>query len=134
MFNVILDFDFNLQCPNDMDEEWKLYSFNPRHVTYKNPEEIGLEINTNELIVKDGDLKEKLKNGLAHFLSYCEHKKCIWFRKDSTPDNVQNIVWSVKNAGLLVWEHPVDNIGVKTFRDRAKDADCFLNLYTKWSN
>ena len=85
--------------------------------------------------VRDRKLRDKLKNGLAHFLSYFEHGDCLWFRKDGTTPGGVEFQWDgVRLAGLLVWEHRATAMGAKTFEERAKDADGFLKEYTDWAN
>jgi hypothetical protein len=56
-------------------------------------------------------LRSKLRTGLAFFASYYQHGRCVWFLPGEGP----NCPWdSVRVAGLLVWEQPVENLGPKT--------------------
>lgn len=135
---VHLDYDPDCDCPADSDCAWKLYSFNPRHSSYKHPQDLEL----GRQAVKDGPpqvlnpgLRKKLQVGLAHFLSYYEHGDCLWFRKDGLVPFGADCPWDCAGlAGLLVWEHPAKEMGAKSFQDRAKDADGFLKSYTAWAN
>lgn len=126
MLTVYIEHDSDIECPADWDENWTLYSFCSRHMHFKHP---------NEFDLSSRKLKTKLKNGLAHKLSYFEHGNCLWFRKDGdVPPGVEFQWDGVEFAGLLIWEHPPSSIGGKTFEERAKDADTFLKLYTSWAN
>jgi hypothetical protein len=133
---VHLEHDSDLECPADMDCQWKLYSFCTRHVSFKHPDELGIVCNRNEVVrVRDRKLATKLRNGLAHVLSYFEHGQSCWFRKDGEITPGIEFQWDgVRVAGLLVWEHDKSEIGGKTFEERAKDADGFLKEYTSWAN
>lgn len=136
MLTVHLEHDPDLECPADMDCQWTLYSFCQRHNSFKHPDELNIICNRNELVrVLDRKLKTKLKNGLAHVLSYFEHGQSWWGRKDeSIPAGVEFQWDGVRVAGLLVWEHNWREIGGKTFDDRATDADLFLKRYNGWAN
>jgi len=133
---VHIEHDSDLECPADQDCQWKLYSFCSRHVSFKHPDELGIVCNRNEVVrVRDRKLATKIKNGLAHVLSYFEHGNSVWFRKDGEVTPGIEFQWDgVRVAGLLVWEHPANEIGGKTHEERAKDADGFLKEYTSWAN
>ena len=135
---VILDFDPDLQCPADCDCQWTIYSFSRKHYNFKEPEELGLgsrlESDGLPKILNPG-LRRRLETGLAHFLSYYEHSGSIWFRKEGNIPGGVEFQWDgTRVAGLLVWEHDPKDMGHKTFEDRAKDADSFLECYTRWAN
>jgi len=104
------------------DGEWTLYSFNSRHISYKNPD---------KFLPPSLGLRRKLDVGTAFLLSYYEHSGCVWSLQGDGPQ----CRWdSVQCAGILLWEHPVSNMGAKTYEDRAKDAASFLETYTCWCN
>lgn len=126
----------NLENPAEQDEQWTIHSFSSRHVNFKHPDELGIgpPDEYGEPIVEDEELKAKLESGLAFFLSYYEHGNSIWFRKGDHRPGVEYRWDGVRIAGLLVWEHPEDHIGAKTYEERAKDADGFLKAYTSWAN
>lgn len=124
------------ECDNPAhDDGWKPYSFNTRHESYKDPEDLGLslEMEDGRPKVLNKKLKKKLEAGLAFFLSYYEHGDCLWFLPGSySPPDMQ---WDGnRNAGLLVWEHAASALGAKTYEDRVKDASGFLRTYTDWCN
>lgn len=134
---VTIDYDGDLPDPSEDDGMWKLYSFCTRHSSFKEPEELGLgrglDPKTNCPKVNNPGLRQKLKVGLAFWLSYFEHGASMFFRKGTqSPPDMQ---WDGnKNAGLLVWEHEPSDMGAKTYEDRAKDADAFLRIHNDWAN
>lgn len=133
MVTVKIDFDQDVESPLDADGQWTLYSFSTKHRNFKHPEELGLGERGSDDIPKilNPGLRRKLEVGLAFFVSYYEHGSCVWSLRGSGP----NCRWdSVDCAGLLVWEHKPNELGAKTFEDRAKDAATFLDVYTSWCN
>mgnify|MGYP001579667606 FL=1 len=107
------------------DGQWSIYSFNSRHASYADPEKF----------FPDGKpaigLRRKLAVGTAFLLDYFEHGNCVWSIAGTGPQ----CQWdNSRNAGLLVWEHPVKEMGAKTRADREKDAAAFLETYTCWCN
>lgn len=117
--------DEDAESPMEFDGSWTLYSFNRRHVNYKNPAAFFGDFGE-----PNDELKEKLNVGLAFILSYYEHGSCIWSRQGMG----QQCQWdTVGVAGVLVWEHKPDDLA-KTIEERAKDADIFLATYTAWCN
>lgn len=116
--------DSDIESPHEWDSQWRLYSFNTDHVDYRNPNEFDSE-----------EIAEKMKVGLAFWLSYYEHGNCLWMRADGPMPAGVEFDWDgVRQAGLVVWEHSADDIGGKTVEDRAKDADCFLGVYNDCAN
>ncbi len=111
--------------PSEFDGAWKLYSFNRRHRSYKDP----------QAFFPDGKpsigLRRKLDVGTAFVLDYFEHGNCVWSISGGGPE----CAWDTSHgAGLLVWEHPVKDMGAKTRDGREKDARLFLETYTCWCN
>lgn len=132
--------DVDLECPNDNgDGQWRLYSFGTRHSNYKDPEELGISpergADGTPKVTNPG-LRTKLRVGLAFWLGYFEHGNCLWFRRNKRPAGTEgDFRWDgVDLAGILVWEHPPDEMGARTYEDRGKDADAFLTEYTAWAN
>ena len=125
MKTVTLMNDDSPENPADFRGAWKLYSFSRKFASFEDPENF----------FPDGKpsigLRRKLDTGLAFVLSYFEHGNCVWSRKGTGPqcqwDNVQV-------AGILIWEHKPKDMGAKSYDDRAKDADGFLEMYTCWCN
>lgn len=131
---VYVDPDDDPENPAQQDSNWRHYSFSSRHYNYKHPERLGLSLERDEdglPVVEDEELKQKLGEGLAFFLSYYEHGACAWSLLDQGPKCQFD---STRIAGLLVWENDPEDLGAKTYEDRAKDAAGFLETYTKWCN
>jgi hypothetical protein len=130
---VHLAFDCDGENPSEWDG-WRLSSFGRRHRNFRDPKSLGLslELDGNGWPkVKIPGLRAKLRAGLAFFVSYYQHSQCVWFLPGEGPD----CPWdSVRCAGLLVWEQPVENLGPKTYADRQQDARNFLKTYTAWCN
>jgi len=122
---VTLMYDHGAESPADFDGTWTLHSFNRRHKSYAGPDQF----------FPDGKptigLRRKLDVGLAFVLSYFEHGPCRWSRHGTGPQ----CQWdNVDVAGVLIWEHAPKDMGAKSYADRAKDADQFLDTYTAWAN
>lgn len=128
---VNLHYDGCLECPSEWDG-WKLYSFSRRHNSFRDPESFDLgELKDGLPVVRNPGLRTKLRVGLAFWLSYYEHGNCVWGLLNQVP----SCPWdTVPIAGLLVWESKPEDIGAKSYEDRAKDAADFLKTYTAWSN
>ncbi len=132
---VQTDQDMENPCEND---GWKLYSFNARHASYKNPEALGLSGTLGEdglpsVSNKNRGLRNKIQHGLAYFLSYYEHSRCIWFLNGESPPFVEFQWDGVRLAGLLVWEGEYKEIP-KAPEERRRDAEAFLKTYTSYCN
>jgi hypothetical protein len=122
--------------PSENDGAWKLYSFCQRHRHFKHPDELRVLASREHLEPMRGnkELKRKLKNGLAHVLSYYEHGNSLWMLKDEPVPGVEFRWDGVRVGGLLVWEHPDEDMGPTTKEDRAADARQFLKCYNAWAN
>jgi len=132
---VRLMHDDSPECPADFDGQWKVYSFSNRHKSYRNPDDFFTVKHDKHgdrvIIPRSPGLRRKLDVGLAFVLSYYEHGLCSWSRAGHGPQ----CRWdNTPFAGLLVWEHKAKDMGAKTYEDRAKDADAFLEMYTNWCN
>lgn len=129
----------------DMDGCWRIWSFSDRHINYKSPIELGF-FNTGELLSEEDlsdntitaeertELIRKLEVGLAFKLGYYEHGRCSWFLQGRGGPGTDCRWDGTAFAGLLVWEEDEENIGAKTYEDRAKDATGFIEQYTAWCN
>ena len=119
---VHLGHDHDVESPADYDG-WAPYSFSTNHINFKDH---------NELDPSEGtELRAKLDSGLAFFLSYYEHGRCLWSLRGEGPQ----CRWdSVNVAGILVWEDDEDNMGAKTPEDRRKDAQRFLDTWNAYVN
>jgi hypothetical protein len=133
--SIDIDYDQDLENPCDMDSQWKVYSFSTSHASFKEPSELGLQGRdaSGKHHISNPGLRQKLKVGLAFFLSYYEHGLCSWSVQGtrSYPD----MQWDgVSTAGIMIWEHPPSHIGGKTYEERQKDAEGFMEMYTAWCN
>lgn len=118
---------------------WRLHSFNTRHRRYTNPEVLGLSrhldpIDREPKVLNPG-LRRKFDKGLAFFVSYYEHGRCLWFRKGSPAIRVlPHGGWdTTRLAGVLVWEGSARK-APKTGDARFHSADEFLEDYTIYCN
>src|ERR1700722_6030503 len=122
--------DPDIENPAKFDSNWKLYSFNSRHASYKDPDHFFPNGRPDENPVPIG-LRRKLAVGTAFILSYSEHGDCNW----GVEGTIALPQWdSCRIAGLLVWEHPIKDLGPKTYAERQKDAENFCEVYTAWCN
>lgn len=129
MLTVNIEFDSDLENPADFDCNWTPYSFCRRHVNFKDPEEF-----MHNGTVNIG-LRRKLKVGLAFWLSYYEHGQCAWMRANGPITPGVEFQWDgVRQAGVLIWENKPNEIGGKTYEERARDADTFIKVYNCWCN
>ena len=123
-FVVEVDYDQDAENPND-EGDWKLVSFNPRHVNHEPHEK-----HFDGLRPRPG-LARKLKAGTAFLLDYFEHGMCRWSLHGEGP----RCRWdTATQAGLLLWTQPARNLGPKTYEERAEDARSYLERYTAWCN
>ena len=121
MLKITIGYDQDCESPSEYDG-WTPHSFSPRHINFKHPDDLP-------------DLTEKLEKGLAFVLSYYEHGRCLWFRGGtSTPPGVEFQWDGTRTAGVLIWDEDEVNLGGRTYEERAKDADAFLETYTAWAN
>jgi hypothetical protein len=131
VWTLKLEYDSDLSKPDeDYDGQWTLYSFSPRHTSFKHPNEF-----FNEKGPISPGLRQKLKSGLAWVLSYFEHGDSMWMLADGPHPAGVEFQWDgTRFAGLLVWEHKASDMGAKTVEDRKKDAQSFLEIYNDWAN
>lgn len=127
-YTIEINYDSDMGCPcEENDGEWQIYSFCKDHVRFKDPSELF----DDETGKPKDDIAEKLKTGLAFFLSYYEHGNCLWSLAGTGP----KCEWdSVQFAGIAIWEEPEENIGAKTYEERKKDCENALEQYTDWCN
>jgi hypothetical protein len=121
-----IEHDQDVDSPCNDDCQWKLVSFNRRHLSHGDPSQFFDEHDN----LKIG-IRRKLDVGLAFWLDYYEHGLCRWSLSGSGPQ----CQWDTSShAGILLWEHDPSEIGAKSYQDRAKDAKNFLEVYTDWAN
>ena len=135
---ITIENDPDIENPCDFDSNWKVISFNSRHTAYENPDNFFTAIYGDgprypfiELRPNDIGLRRKLAVGTAFILSAYEHGNIAWSLEG---EGMQCNFDTADIAGLLVWEHPVSEMGAKTLKDRAEDARKFLETYNSWSN
>lgn len=122
--------DPDVESPCDEDCTWRLYSFSNRHLSYRDPHDFFPEGEPSP------ELQSELDEGSAWILSYFEHGNCIWMLHDE-PRGMLAGDWrwdGVNVAGVLVWEHPTDELGPRTKKERRADAAAFVETYTSWCN
>lgn len=112
--------------PHDFCGSWTLHAFSRRHHHESDPSKF-FDDRGRPLI----GIRRKLEVGTAFIVSYYEHGSCVWSVEGTGPQ----CQWdNVRKAGILVWEHPVADMGAKTYEARQKDAASFLETYTCWCN
>lgn len=116
--------DHDPENPADDEGQWKPISFSTRHRNYEHP----AYYLTNE------EVKAKLEEGLAFWLSYYEHGQCLWYLQGHAPPGADCPWDSVDRAGILIWDHPTSEMGWTAPEDRQKDAEAFLRRYTGYCN
>ena len=118
--------DSDSEDPHGDCGQWTLHAFSRRHHHESDPSKF-FDDNGNPHI----GIRRKLEVGTAFIVSYYEHGQCVWSIEGTGPQ----CQWdNVRKAGILVWEHPVDEMGAKTYEARQKDAASFLETYTCWCN
>lgn len=129
---VKIEHDHDPMHPEEGDGNWHLISFGRRHSNYRDPDEFILHFTEEgKPVARDKELRAKLRRGLAFWCSYYEHSGSVWSLMGEGP----SCRWdSVRVAGLLVWEHPAEDMGAKTIKGRAEDARSFLSTYNAWAN
>lgn len=121
---LTLGYDSDVECPNDEECQWTLYSFNRRHLSYKDPYNLIFDDNGNLRL----GIQAKLKAQTAFFLDYYEHGLCQW---TLAGEGIQCRWDSVGCAGILLWEHDPSEL---PRGNREKDARGFCEYYTDWAN
>lgn len=129
--SITIDYDSDVECPTEWGCEWSLYSFCRKHGNFKQPYSFITWDNERNVVGSNIGMRRKLNVGTAFLLSYFEHGQCVWSLKGEGPQ----CQWDTAQvAGILIWEHPVKELGPKTYTGRVKDARIFLDTYTKWCN
>lgn len=126
MLEIKVDYDSDTECPSNYDCNWRLISFNPKHIHFVKP-----ELDKYGKLDIDPELQEKIEQGFAFILSYYEHSGSRWSLKYQGPQ----CPWdTVQTAGLLIWDHDPEDMGAETYEERMKDANLFLDSYNDWGN
>ncbi len=132
MKKVILTLEYDEDYRReDIDEYWKLVSFNSRHYGYEDPYKYLTKVNKyGEIVPANIGIKRKIDCGTAFWLSYFEHGQCEW----SLKGHGYQCRWDTTQiAGILLWDTNIKELP-KTFEKREKWAESYLEAYTSWSN
>lgn len=114
---ITLGHDSDVENPLEWTD-WKLYSFNRRHINFRHPD---------EFFPPGIGLRRKLDAGTAFVLSYYGHGNCVWSLQGEGP----KCPWdTTRTAGILIWEGKPKRIGA----DRREAARNILKEYTLWCN
>jgi hypothetical protein len=126
-FTLRIDHDPDVESPCENDGSWKLYSFNSRHINYRDYRSFILD-ERGELKI---GIRRKLEVGTAFFVSCYEHSGIAY----SLNGEGTQCRWDTTAvAGILVWEHSPKDMGAKNYADRQQDARNFLEEYNHWVN
>jgi hypothetical protein len=133
-FKLFLGHDEDVECPCENDGAWKLYSFNSRHINYRDYHEFLVECQGRKSRYMKGanvGIQRKLNVGTAFLVSCYEHSGIMYSLKGEG----MQCHWDTTGiAGILVWEHSPKEMGAKTYKDREQDARNFLEEYNHWVN
>jgi hypothetical protein len=111
---------------------WEVYSFSHRHVNYKHPDEFGLyyDRENRSLETTNIGLRRKLDVGLAFLLSYFEHGVGAWGRQ-GVFSHLPDAMWDcARFAGIALWVEKAKDCPAKTYSERAKLLDEYLENFT----
>ncbi len=127
---VTIGHDDSPECPSDWDG-WKLYSANPNHNGYRDPQEFA-DDHGNLTI----GIRRKLQVGTAFVLGFFAHGPgCqVWHIDSERPFGTEgDYRWDgTSGAGILIWEAKASDLGPANYPDRAQSARTFLDTYTAW--
>ena len=131
---IKIEHDHHSESPSDWGG-WKVHSFNRRHSSHAEPEDVGFEYDYDAgCHVPDADLKEKMEKGLAFLLDYYEHGLCRWSLSGDGPQ----CRWdTARFAGILTFEAAPGDLPCGpdgTLEQRRDYAGNFLEIYTSWCN
>lgn len=117
-----IEYDSDVESPNEEEHWWKLISFNPRHHNHENVEKYDLRDPSNF------GLRRKLKTNLAFVCDYYEHSGIAWSRSGGG----HQCQWDTsRKAGLLIFQGKPSDIKPE---NRIERADSFLKVYNDWAN
>ncbi len=110
------------ECPMEWDGQWTLVSFDRNSIHHEEADDY-----FNGVKAKKPGLARKLACGTA-FRLWDNGVDYTLIGKDDY--RLSREGW----AGVLLWEHPVKDMGATSYIDRAKDAKAFLEDYNAWRN
>ena len=126
--------DEDVENPADLECSWTIYSFSRKHVNFQDPYDYFKRNGSGDWKTKA--LAKQAEDGRAFKLACYEHSGSVWAlqggqRHLSWPDQQ----WDVAQlAGVLLWQHPANELSAKGYASRAADAEIFLREYTAWCN
>ena len=110
---------------------WKLVSFNKRHIGFEDPYQYILPPDEyGDPVPANIGIRRKLECGTAFILSYYEHGLCHWGLQGET---MQCRFDTARIAGILFWTGDPKELP-KTYKERQEWARDFLQEYTYWCN
>jgi hypothetical protein len=120
-----IEYDHDATDPTTEDG-WKVVNFYARHRSIHGGgrDRYLVEDKNGEFIGADIGWRRKLDVGTAFFLGAMEHSLVRWY-----VDGCNG-----RPSGLIYWDWPVDQLGPKSYQDREKDAEVFIESYTEWCN
>jgi len=127
-----IEVDQDPTCPMEGDGQWTLISFNRNSIHYGNPDNYLRVTNDNSKVIPaDIGLASKMRAGLAFILQYYEHGLGRYDIQGHGPI----CKWDTTSfGGILIWTHKPGDMGAKSYADRQKDAESFLEEYNAWMN
>ena len=122
---LVVEYDHGADEPEtDCDNHWRVIDFNNRHSNSEDFDAYFIDQGDGTVVAKDIVLRKRLDVGLAFLLSYSSHGvQCHW-----------DINTGDKPDGIIVWTYGPEAIGAKTWDDRMKDAEVYLEAYNNWCN
>jgi hypothetical protein len=136
MLQVVVNFASAYRALDEIFCGWEVYSFSHRHTNYKNPEEFDLyyDRENHSLETRNIGLRRKLEVGLAFMLSYFEHGMGAWGRQGAF-SHWPDAMWDcARFAGIALWVEKAKSCPAKTYSERAKLLDEYLeNFNAVWN-
>ena len=115
---------------DEPDFGWKVYSFSTAHRGWKDPDTFVMPDDPEDATALQKEVAEKLKVGLAFYLSYYEHGNCVWSLRGQGPSDRFD---SRHTAGILIYDEDYF-APAETLESRAEMAALNLETYTCWAN
>ncbi len=111
--------------------DWKLVAFSNNSIHYENIETYFRRSEADNIVPANIGLWKKLNVGLAFPLQYFEHTLGRYDIQGHGPsDRWDTTTW----GGILLFTGKPEDMGPKTYADRQKDAEGWLERYNDWMN
>ena len=131
---VTIDYDRYADSPDDCMDDLKIYSFNSRHIKYKDPDTffthrsyLGYDV------AREGPslgFRRKLECGTAVILSCYEHSGVMWSLRG---EGMRCRFDTADVAGIMIWEGKPKDIG-DNYTERMEFFRSVLREYNDWCN